>query len=75
MSNFHLAHHLSLGSSMIRASHRSSEGCGFDARLGLRNHFLSIELDDLSSLFVSLINMIGFHKTIAVVKFHPPKTC
>ena len=31
-----LAHHLSLSSSMVRASHRSSEGCGFDPRLGLR---------------------------------------
>ena len=34
-----LAHHLSLGSSMVRASYRSSEGCGFDPRLGLRNNF------------------------------------
>ena len=31
--------HLSLGSSMVRASHRSSEGCGFDPRLGLKNRF------------------------------------
>ena len=31
--------HLSLGSSMVRASHRRSEGCGFDSRLGLRNIF------------------------------------
>ena len=44
-----LAHHLSLRSSMVRASYRSSEGCGFDPRLGLRNHFLSIELEDRSS--------------------------
>ena len=34
-----LAYHLSLGSSMIRASHRSSEGCGFDPRIELRNRF------------------------------------
>ena len=34
-----LALHISLGSSMIRASHRSSEGCRFDRRLGLRNRF------------------------------------
>ena len=34
-----LACHLSLGNSMIRASHRSSEGCGFDPHLGLRNLF------------------------------------
>ena len=44
-----LARHLSLGSSMVRASNRSSEGCGFDPRLGLRYHFLSIELEDRSS--------------------------
>ena len=30
------------GSSMVRASHRRSEGCGFDSRLGLRNIFLSL---------------------------------
>ena len=34
--------HLSPGSSMVRASHRRSEGCGFDSRLGLRNIFLSL---------------------------------
>ena len=34
-----LAHYLSLGSSMVRASYRSSEGCGFNPRLGLRNRF------------------------------------
>ena len=34
---------------MVRASNRSSEGCGFDPRLGLRNHFLSIKLEDRSS--------------------------
>ena len=28
-----------LGSSMVRASHRSSEGCMFDPRLGFRNRF------------------------------------
>ena len=27
----------------------SSEGCGFDPCLGLRNHFLSIKLEDCSS--------------------------
>ena len=34
---------------------RSSEGYGFDPRLGLRNHYLSIELEDRSStsLFMS----------------------
>ena len=50
MSNLYLAHHLSVGSSMVRASHRLSERCGFDRRLGLRNEFLSIERDDLLSL-------------------------
>ena len=34
-----LARHLSLGSLMVRASHRSSEGCGFNPRLGVRNRF------------------------------------
>ena len=34
-----LAVHLSLGSSMVRESHRSWEGWGFDPRLGLRNRF------------------------------------
>ena len=34
---------LSLGSSMVRVSHRKSEGCGFDSRLGLRNIFLVCE--------------------------------
>ena len=34
---------------MVRASNRSSAGWGFDPRLGLRNHFLSIELEDHSS--------------------------
>ena len=34
-----LARHLNLGSSMVRAPYRSSEGCGFDPRLGLRSRF------------------------------------
>ena len=34
---------------MVRASYWSSEGCGFDPRLGLRDHFLSIALEDRSS--------------------------
>ena len=34
--------HLSPGSSMVRASHWRSDGCGFDPRLGLRNIFLSL---------------------------------
>ena len=34
-----LAYYLSLGSSMVTASLRSSEGWGFNSRLGLRNRF------------------------------------
>ena len=34
-----LAQHLCLGSSMVRVSYWSSEGGGFDPRLGLRNRF------------------------------------
>ena len=33
--SWHPLCHLSTGSSMVRASHRRSEGCGFDSRLGL----------------------------------------
>ena len=32
--------------------YRPSEGCGFDPRLGLRNHFQSIELEDRSSTLI-----------------------
>ena len=32
----------SLGSSMVWTSHQSSEGCGFDPRLGLRNSFCKV---------------------------------
>ena len=39
---------------MVRASHRLSEGSGFDPSLGLRNHFLSIELEDRSSTDLNL---------------------
>ena len=46
-----LAHHLSLGSSMVEASHRLSEGCGFDSPVwGWEIVFLRIELDDHSSI-------------------------
>ena len=37
---------------MVRASNRSSEGCGFDPHLGVRNHFLSIELEDCSPTLI-----------------------
>ena len=43
-----LARHLSLGSSMVRASHRSSEGCGFDSVWDSEIVFLCIGLDDHS---------------------------
>ena len=33
------AHYRSLGSSMVRASHQSSESCRFDPCLEPRNHF------------------------------------
>ena len=35
---------------MVRASHRSSEGCELDPHLGLRNRFLGIGLDERSSI-------------------------
>ena len=35
-----IIYHIYLGSSMVRACNQSSEGCGFDLRLGLRNRFL-----------------------------------
>ena len=38
------ARHLSLGSSMVRASHRLSESCRFDPRLGLRNRFSDVRV-------------------------------
>ena len=37
-----LAHHLSLGGSMVRVSHQSSEGCRFDPRLGLKNRSFEV---------------------------------
>ena len=37
--NVTFAHHLSPCSSMVRASHRRSEGYGFDSRQGLRKFF------------------------------------
>ena len=36
------ARHLSVGSLMVRTSHRSSEGCGLDPRLLLRNRFSEV---------------------------------
>ena len=55
-----LAHHLSLGSSMVRASHRSSERCRFDSCLGLRNHFLRIVLDERSSIIEDISKLPHF---------------
>ena len=37
--NVTFAHHLSQCSSMVRASHRRSEGYGFDSRQGLTKFF------------------------------------
>ena len=39
-----------LGASTVKASRRSSEGYGFHPRLGLRNRFLRLELDERSSI-------------------------
>ena len=52
---------------MVRASHRSSEGCGSDFRLGLRNRFLSIGLDDHSPI-LRYIQALTFlkHKTALI---------
>ena len=45
---------LSLGSSMVSASHRSSHSCGFDPPLRLRNRFseVRLELDERSSIIL-----------------------
>ena len=56
---FTLAHHLSLGSLMVRASHRSSEGCGFDPCLGLRNRFSEYRAwRSFISLIIIIVNNI-----------------
>ena len=47
--------HLSLGSSMVRASHRRSEGCGFNSRLGLRNIFWVCESLSSQKVFLYMI--------------------
>ena len=44
-----LARHQSLGSSVVRSSFRSTEGCGFDPCLRLINHFLNYEHGERSS--------------------------
>ena len=44
--------HLSLDSSMVRASHRRAEGCGFDSRLGLRNIFWVCESLSSQNVFL-----------------------
>ena len=49
--------HLSLGSSMVRASHWRSEGCGFDSRLGLRNIFWVCESLSSQKCFSSSISL------------------
>ena len=60
-----LAHHLSLGSSIVRASQRSSEGCGFDPHLGLRNRFMRTELGELSSIILRYLQAPTFPKHIS----------
>ena len=35
---------------MVNAPHRLLEGCGFDPRLWLRNHFLRVQLDEHSPI-------------------------
>ena len=66
-----LVHHLSLGSSMVKASHRSSlEGWGFDPRLGLRNRFLRIELDERSSIIQDISKLPHFQNIyISIIYF------
>ena len=44
MSNLHQSSPSESCSSMVRASHQSSEGCGFDPRLGLRNRFSEVRV-------------------------------
>ena len=50
---------------MVRASHRSSESCGFDPRLGLRNRFLRMELDERSSIISTFRQVPTFAKYIS----------
>ena len=45
---------------MVRASHRSSEGCAFDLCLGLRTYFLRIELDERSSIVQDISKLPHF---------------
>ena len=48
-------------------SHRSSVGCGFDPLLGLKNHFLSIELEDRSSIVRPIL--ITFRRLSLVIEY------
>ena len=50
-----LADHLSLGSSMVRASHRSLEGCGFVPHWGSEIVLLRIGLDERSSIILRYV--------------------
>ena len=58
--------HLSPGSSMVRASHRRSKGCGFDSYLGLRNMFLSWRLSLSSKQFALYLMMFSCFRTKAL---------
>ena len=54
-TNIPKIHHLSPGSSMVRASHRRSEGCGFDSRLGAQKHFSGFAISLSSKQFTIII--------------------
>ena len=41
---------------MVRVSPLSSDGCGFDPRLGLRNRFSEAELQERSSVIIMIHN-------------------
>ena len=62
MSKSTIARHLGLGSSMVRTSHRSSEGCGFGLRLGLRNRLSKDNLSLTNVLRTSVYSWIFVKK-------------
>ena len=51
---------------MIRASHRSSEGCWFDPSIGLRNRFLRSELNESLSIFQDISKLPYFQHTYRI---------
>ena len=46
---------------------RSSEGCGFDPRLGLRNRFLWIELHERSSIIQGISTLPHFQNIYLII--------